>query len=63
VDKDIPFLFDVSVETVKNEIKCMTPIFHNLFASLVTWPSISEWQSMRNNWPNFPSVVGAIDGT
>ena len=41
----------------------MTPIFHNLFASLVTWPSISEWQSMRNNWPNFPSAVGAIDGT
>ena len=29
-------IFDVSVETVKNEIKCMIPIFHNLFASLVT---------------------------
>ena len=43
--------FDVSVETVKNEIKCRIPIFHNLFASLLTWPSIPEWQSMRNNWP------------
>lgn len=59
----LSMIFDVSVETVKNEIKCMTPIFHNLFASLVTWPSIPEWQSMRNNWPNLPTAVGAIDGT
>ena len=30
------------------------------FASLVTWTSIPEWQSMRNNWPNLSS---AVDGT
>ena len=43
----LSMIFDVSVETVKNEIKCMTPTFHNLFASLVTWPSIPEWQNIN----------------
>jgi hypothetical protein len=28
----LSMIFDVSVETVKNEIKCMTPIYRNLFS-------------------------------
>ena len=33
------------------------------FNSSVTWPTIREWNEMRNTWSEFPTAVGCIDVT
>ena len=59
----LALMFDVTVTTIKNEINSLIPMFHDVFASLVEWPSIREWRQMRFTWPRLPNCVGAIDGT
>lgn len=56
-------MFDISMSTVSGTIHQVAPIIWHHFRSCVTWPSLREWQSLRNTWRHFPNAVGAIDGT
>jgi len=56
-------LFNISVSTVKELIKLAIPILDNHFDMFLEWPTITEWENFRNQWPKLPMAVGAIDGT
>lgn len=56
-------IFNVSVTTVNDEIHFILPILLQRLNFYMTWPTINEWRDLRNNWPEIPMAVGAIDGT
>ena len=56
-------MFDVSPQTVTAYIYQGIIILWCHFNSSVTWPTIREWNEMRNTWSEFPNAVGCIDVT
>ena len=59
----LALLFDVSPQTVTVYIYQGNIILWCHFYSSVTWPTIREWNEMRNTWSEFPNAVGCIDVT
>lgn len=59
----LSLIFDVSLTLVHKAIHEIWPILHQHFKSIITWPSIEEWESMTGCWPELEEAVGAIDGT
>jgi hypothetical protein len=56
-------LFDISVSTVKDEIRALLPCFYLKLKRYVKWPSVQEWSDMMFLCNKIPMAVGAIDGT
>ena len=56
-------LFNVSVSTVKDEIRTLIPVFYLKLKTYITWPTIEEWRNMKETWGKIANAVGAIDGT
>ena len=56
-------LFDISVSSVRVEIRLLIPIFHLRLKKFVVWPDNRKWVAMRGTWNKIPDAVGAIDGT
>lgn len=59
----LSLIFDVSLTLVHKAIHEMWQILHQHFRTLITWPSIDKWESMRGCWSELEEAVGAIDGT
>ena len=48
---------------VGREISYILPLFCEQVKACLVWPTVAEWQVMRETWAKLPSAVGAIDGT
>jgi hypothetical protein len=59
----LALLFDVSITWVFKIIHLFWPILHRTLFALIRWPSMEEWDSLRDNWPELKGAVGCIDGT
>ena len=56
-------MFNISISTVKDEIRLLIPLFYLKLRNFIVWPSVDEWKSMAYTWEKIPAAVGAIDGT
>jgi DDE superfamily endonuclease/Helix-turn-helix of DDE superfamily endonuclease len=56
-------MFNISVSTIKREIRQCLTILDDVLEGYLQWPSIQEWLSLRGAWRRIPMAVGAIDGT
>ena len=61
--KYLSIMFNLSKNTVKNEIKYLVPILERTLSWYLSWPTIKEWRQRRGKWTKIESAVGAIDGT
>ena len=59
----LALLFDVSPQTVQALLYQGILVLWRHFKRSITWPSIREWNSMRNAWEQFPNALGCIDVT
>lgn len=59
----LALMFDISPQTVSALLYQGINVLWHYFHSQVTWPSVREWDAMRNTWPRFPDAVGCIDVT
>ena len=53
----------ISKSTVAEEIYHVVPILFVNFRHYIKWHSMQRWRQFLNTFPNFPNVVGMIDGT
>ena len=49
--------------TVDEEINELIPGFYNYLQTYVFWPTLEEWNGMRNSWPSIPNILEFLDGT
>lgn len=56
-------IFNISVSSVKNEIKGMFGPFEQKVSCFLKWPTVQQWRSKRGYWGKIPCVVAVIDGT
>jgi len=56
-------IFGISKSTVAEEIYHIVPILYNSYQHYISWPNMRKWNTLLNEWPNFPSIVGMIDAT
>lgn len=55
--------FGVSISTVSRVVnKGWRVLWHQYHLDIV-WPTVEEWENMRNDWEELEGVVGCIDGT
>lgn len=59
----LSLLFDVSSYTVSSTISRIIPLLWEAYSPEIEWPTLNEWLSIRNTWPQLPNALGAIDGT
>lgn len=56
-------LFYISRQTVSSVIYHVVPVLWRYFQNQITWPTLPEWNAMRENWSTFHDAVGCIDTT
>lgn len=56
-------MFNISNATVHRMVYQTLPVLWQYFRSVIQWPTIAEWNTMRGNWDNFINGLGSIDGT
>ena len=61
--KHLSIMFNLSKNTIKNEIKYLVPILERALSRSLSWPTIEEWRQQRGKWTKIESAVGATDGT
>ncbi len=60
----LSFLFGISVSMVFQVLHFTVPILHvHLVPRFIRWPTDNEWHAQAGTYPNFPTVVGHIDGS
>ena len=56
--------FGVSVSCVHRVIHRIVPMMHVcLVRKFIKWPSLQQWNNLSGFYPQWPRVVGIIDGT
>ena len=45
--KHLSIIFNISKNTVKNEIKYLVPILERTPSRYLSWPTIEEWRQQR----------------
>ena len=58
---NLALIFNVSVDTVHNEINRCIPIIKRALKQLLQWPTINEYREKRCSWTKVESAVGVID--
>ena len=57
-------LFQVSVSVVHRTIHKIIPIMHvEIVPKYIKWHSQRKWRQLAGTYPQWPQVVGILDGT
>lgn len=55
--------FDIDPASVVRTIHRVLPLMWQYLRNQIEWPNPLVWNNLMGNWPEFPNVVGAIDGS
>lgn len=59
----LALLFDVSPQTIQALLYQGILVLWRHFRRMVSWPTVQEWNALRNTWDEFPDALGSIDVT
>ncbi len=56
--------FGVSFYTIMRDVEHILPIYNRRISRpMIRWPTDQEFRNFRGSYPEFPNVVGIVDGT